>query len=310
MSLPAEQLGNLPSSPLFVQAAEDWYRKKVASGRWSEKVAKNVGRYVRSWKASLGARPVGEIQILEMELYEAQRAARKGRKGGAQIGAFSLNQERSYLRQFLRWARTHGWIAHDPTSCWEHREEVVQRKYVPLALEEERRLCRKAPRWLARIVTVGIATGLRLGTIRALRWSMVGRRQISVGWVTILTIPPQIMKTRKPHWTVLSHAALEAMGPAKKPGDAIFTIPSAPMVAYYFKRSVKAAGLDPACTFHDTRRTFVARLAACGTPMNVVMRLGGWKRPTTMLNHYCELQEEVALDAVEKIHRPQSRKKN
>jgi integrase len=299
MSLPAQKIERPSTSPLFLQAVDDWFRKKSSSGRWSEGVQDNVARFVRAWKESFGAKAVGDLQILEVEAHEARRASRK--KGG--ISASIMNQERAYLRQFLRWAKTHGWIDGDPTAAWEPREEVVQKKYVPLTLQEEQRLVRCCPRWLSRAIRFAIATGLRQGTIRKLLWSMVGARVVGGKRIPVIDIPARIMKTRKNHWIPLADEALDAMGRAGKPDSPIFFLKSKSAVCYWFKKAVKAAGIDPACSFHDTRRTFVARLAGEGTPMNLIMRLGAWRRPTTMLIHYTELQEEVALDALQKIHR-------
>ncbi len=298
MSLPARERRS-PSvpTPFILEAAEDWYQKKSGSGRWCPQVQENVRRYVKRWKPAFGSKPVGELQVLDVELYESERA-----KTG--VAASTLNQERTYLRQFCRWARSHGWLEEDPTMNWEHREEVVRKKYCPLSIREERRLLPKMPRWLARASKFAIATGLREGTIRAVLWRMAELRRVRRGLrVWILTIPGGIMKTRKDFWIPLSEEAQEAMGKAKRPEDHIFDLPTKTMVCYYFKRAVRAAGLDPACSFHDTRRTFVARLSAAGVPMNVIMRLGGWKRPTTMLTHYCELQEDVALAAARKVYR-------
>jgi len=299
--VPARQLESTPASPLFDIAVEDWLRKKAASGRWCPLVEGNARRYARAWKESFRGKRIGDLQILDVELHEARRAARKGQKG--LISNSSVNQERAFFRQFLKWCRTHNWLSSDPAAAWETREELVRRKYVPLTLDEEHRFVRKARKWLGLVVIFAISTGCRLGTIRALTWSMFSARVIRNQRVSMLLVPARVMKTRKDHTVVLCEEALAAMGKPGASEDPIFRLPSNSMVDYWFKKAARKAGIDPACTFHDTRRTFVARLAAENVPMNVVMKLGGWRRPTTMLTHYCELQEEVALAAVEKIHR-------
>lgn len=302
--LPAKKLDSASASPIFEIAVEDWLRKKASSGRWCPAVEGNARRYARAWKESFHGKCLGDLQLLDVELHETRRAARKGG-----VSNSAMNQERGFFRQFLKWCRTHGWLSHDPAAAWEPREELVEKKYVPLSLDEELRFVRKARRWLARVVVFAIATGCRLGTCRAVTWGMHTVRLIRGRKVHVLVIPARVMKTRKDHTVVLSEEALRVMGAPGGKEDPIFRLPSNSMVDYWFKKAARAAGIDPACTFHDTRRTFVARLAAVGTPMHVVMKLGGWRRPTTMLTHYCELGEDVALDAVEKIHRRRRRRK-
>lgn len=288
------------SAPNTGDAIRFWLDLKISSGKWCDLTRTNVSRMAGRWIELIGQKKLRSIEVHDIEILEKARSE-------SGIVETSMNQERAYLRQFFRWAHTHhGWMraTQDPAQNWKKRPEIVHRKYVALSQEDEGRFCSASIElkrdWLWRMVVLAIATNLRQGAIRRLTVGMVSR---DVDGFAFLNVPYTIIKTKQNRRIPLSPKALAAIGPLEgRQADEILIqgIPTGDgdtvksQICYWTKVAAKRAGIDKAFSFHDTRRTFVARLSRQNVPMHTIMILGGWKRSNTMLDHYCTIQEDEA----------------
>lgn len=89
----------------------------------------------------------------------------------------------------------------------------------------------------------------------------------------------------------------------KKSGDLIFPGPDGRRWkdAQQIRRMGDAcavAGIDPAASFHDLRRTYGARLAIKGTPMAVIAEALGHKDERVTRRHYAHLSPSYVADTV------------
>jgi integrase len=281
---------SMADPPTAGEAIDLWVEWKASSGDWVPGVQENVRRMSRRWLQAFGDKPVAAVDELDLERHEMARAS-------AGVAPSTMNQERAFLRSWCKYVRAHRWCKADwnPTVNWKRRLEVVRKKYVPIPADAEARIRQEAEGlqvgWVWRMITFAITTNLRRGAIMALKVGMVS----SDADGSYLNAPAAIIKNKKALRIPLSPRAVDAMGPleGRRPEESLFRAPQKKsQLSYWVKRVMHLAGLDPSCSFHDTRRTFVQRLSRERVPMNVIMKLGGWKRPNTMLEHYCDLAEE------------------
>lgn len=251
-------------------ALERWLRTRLPDV--SEAYGRDLRRYVRYWLKAWGeSRPVSDLSSLEVEDYQLQRAKN--------VAATRLNCERYVLRQFCRWARGHGLTSAQPEAGWPARRGGTKKTPRALSPEEEERLCQASPPWLSRYIRWAVATGLRAGTTRQLRW-----RHLEGGR---LRAPAPTMKARRPLDVPLSRKAREAAGPPGNPDSPVFPdLPNPCTLYYHFKRAAHRAGLPPEVTPHCLRATFVARLEAAGAPLSLTLQLGGWSSAGVVIRHY------------------------
>lgn len=260
----------------------------------SEKSQSHLLCMVTRWLRFFLTSPLGKVAAAEVKAYEDQLE-----EGGMSNAA--LNRERLFVRQFFRWAREHGWIDHDPSAGWGYRNEKVEREYAPLSRDAEGLLLYAAPTWLEHYIVFSICTGLRQGTIRQLTWRHV---KPMPGGEWFLEVPARLMKARRPLRMPLSGAACGALA-CGHPGSTqpLVKLPSEPTKIYReFKKAVAKAGINPATTPHDLRRTWVQRMNEAGATLQQTMALGGWSSPGTLLKHYfTPVQDDVARALLEKI---------
>lgn len=62
------------------------------------------------------------------------------------------------------------------------------------------------------------------------------------------------------------------------------------------------AGL-PQLKFHTLRKTGATILLDAGVPLQVVQRMGGWKKPDVLLRHYAAVSAEQRQRAVSVLDR-------
>jgi integrase len=279
-----------------VDALGQWFEAR--KGRWSFKVQEHVKHLLDGWAQAFGEVQIGSLSAAHVEPHELAR-------DNGKRSASALNQERTYLRMFLSWARNHGWVTTDPTANWAYRKYEVKRAYATISREEEERFVKAAPPWLARFVTVAVCTGLREGTLRQLTWDMViggGREHGGEGspcWV--LEIPGRIIKQKRPLRLPIAERARAALG-VRGAGLIFPELPSEAALYKAFKKWGAAAGINPVTSIHDLRRTWVERLTAANVPVQKIMRLGGWKTMGVILTHYYDkVPDQEALAAVETV---------
>ncbi len=151
-----------------------------------------------------------------------------------------------------------------------------------LTHEEATKLLKELPEHLKQITRFGLATGLRRTNITLLQWENIdlGRR---VAWVW-----PDEAKAKKAISIPLNDAAVavlqEQLG---KDPVFVFTYRGTPL--YH----VKTRAWDSACEragvsgidFHTIRHTWASWHVMAGTPLDVLMKLGGWSSMTMVLRY-------------------------
>lgn len=255
---------------LVQEALELWLNHK--SKQWSEKTRREVERYVEVWSQSIGIAAPENFTTAFVAQFSSDLPWRGATK----------NKARMFFRGFCRWAVAHGYLLNNPAVGWERAREVNRKKYVVLSKEEVGRLVAvlediSPP--VARLVKWAAYTGLRFGTLV----------QLKQEWIRngVLEVPADAVKTRRPNRIPL-HAELVNKQTCAGAGDDL----DLPEFLDYqhanraFREGIKKAGLDPATTFHDLRRTFVAWMMEAGAPQAVIMRLGGWSSPLTLQRCY------------------------
>lgn len=278
-----------------------WFH--LSHDRWSTRHAEHVWRLAQGWISTFGHRPPSELTVTDLEQHELSRAP--GRSASA------LNQERSYLLSFLRYCGAHGVLGHrEPASLlatWRRRRPQVVRQYRTLPREAQDHFLLALPENVQTPVQLALYTGLRWGTLRRLTFSHF---QEDFG----LRIPRGVQKNFDEIQLPLPPALRELIQQCRRPHDhqgraheryhqhRIFPhLPPANRLWDLFRRASAACDLDPPVTPHDLRRTFVARAAAAGVPLEVVQLLGGWRSRSVLLDHYyprlTPAQARAALDA-------------
>jgi integrase len=228
----------------------------------------------------------------------------------------TLRREVAYLRAFFKWCIAHEFCGTNPATSLPSYPSVATRESHALRGPEIARLlagCRDAytvrverdgvvwaveqrpPAWLYPVVLTAVRTLLRMGAILSLRWSDVDLER------RVISIQARNQKNRKFHTVPIAedlHAWL--LDHTRGPEDLVH--PDAPdRVAVWraYKRVVDRLGLD--ATFHDLRRTGATWLLEQGVPVPVVQRLGGWTRPTVLLEYYARVHDDSLRQAAERL---------
>jgi integrase len=271
----------------FDEAVGMWIEKKSRS--WTSTTTGFVRHLADNWKRIFGEKEVAEIRVMDVERLELERD--NGQRSGS-----ALNQERTYLRSFFKWAKANSiGPGQEPTQTWALKKATVKRKYAEVSVEDEDRLIEAASPRIKRFIRLAVRTGLREGTIRRLTWEMVGPT-----WV--LQIPASIMKAKEEHRMPLMPEVIRELGP-RGAGLLLPELPPAHKVWKLFKEATKKAAMDPATSPHDLRRSWVSRLSRANVPAQVVQKLGGWKTMGVLLAHYCmPIPDDQARSIFEKAN--------
>jgi integrase len=166
---------------------------------------------------------------------------------------------------------------------------------------------------------VALGTGLRLGELRALRWSDVDReRRVICVERTYSRRELRRPKTEAGIRSVplfasvdqaLRHLAARAVERGHyAPDELVFaTIHGTPLHESNFNRrvwrpSLERAGLtDAGYRFHDLRHTCVSRLVAAGADVKLVQAVAGHASPMITLSRYSHLLDARVSEAADRF---------
>ncbi|MGH7642841.1 MAG: tyrosine-type recombinase/integrase [Candidatus Dormibacteria bacterium] len=182
---------------------------------------------------------------------------------------------------------------------------------------------------MARLVTVALFTGLRLGEELALRWGdvdldagvlTVRRSLLRLGGAftvgepksatsrRVVALPPQAVAALSEERAAQAEVRLAA-GKSWRPGfgELVFSGPAGeplvgPTVSQRFQRHLRTAGL-PHLRFHDLRAAHGALLLASGTDISVVSRRLGHSSVALTSRHYGGVAEALQRDAADRLGR-------
>lgn len=167
-----------------------------------------------------------------------------------------------------------------------------------LSVEEEERLLKVSPKWLADIIIFAINTGLRQGEILNLKWSQIDMDRRTL---TIYEQKNRSVDTLPLNKTVMD-LLNEKMALKKDLAEHVFCNKSLKPVLFRnliraYKNAIKRAGIDD-LRFHDLRHTFATRLVQNGVGIYEVQKLGRWKS-ITMVQRYAHHYPESLRAAIE-----------
>lgn len=218
------------------------------------------------------------------------------------VKAGTVNRHLAVVSAVLRYAARRGWVT-SPPPVPRMKEPKGRLRFLSHA--EARNLIdhlRARPRseHTADMAEFTLATGLREANVTGLRWDRVDMERRRA-WV-----PAEESKSGKPIRVPLSDLALSILERRSGGHDLwVFTYRGVRIRkagSDGFKSAVRACGLK-GVTWHTLRHTWASWHAMAGTPLQVIMELGGWSSMQMVLR-YAHLAPdhlaEFAGNAVEK----------
>lgn len=215
------------------------------------------------------------------------------------VSPTTLNRYYSTISAVLNVARSMGWITVVP--AWERAPEQPRVEF--LEPDEWKRLRDELPAHLRILAEFSILTGLRQSTVTHLEWAHVDMAR------RILILPGSALKNGEPLGVPLASAALDILQRQQGAHERwVFpytigrrTAPVAQPAGLAWRKALVRAGLPRSLRWHSLRSTFVVWHLRAGTPLDVVMRLGGWKRLDVLLRHYAHFAPEQGRPYVDNV---------
>jgi integrase len=318
----ADARGEKPQRDMLLHEAIDgWLSLK--KGTMTQRGLEGYGCHVKAWKAFFSSTAnVRDVEPRDVERYFLHR--------GREVSNMTLNKERVTLRAFFRWTAQHGLKDDMDPLRTTPRFKEQRRAIRALSPEEQARLLKACaerysvtvvarrnaggregkkrtekestweqnhapPPWVAPVVRIALASGLRLGNIETLAWNDVdfARREIRIA--------PQRMKARREFVLPLDQATVDFLAQLKGSATSTRVFPGIDRRALQrsFERAAERAGLAP-LRFHDLRATFISTLRRSGVDVEIAARLAGHADVTTTLRFYREIREEELRGAMER----------
>jgi integrase len=250
-----------------------------------------------------GARPLAEIRAEEIERYKAGKLA-------SGLSRKTINNHLAVLSRLFKLALEWEVLLRAPRF---KLLATLEPEFDFLDFEDGASLVDGAePVWRG-IILFGLRTGLRLGELRALRFSDVslpGRKLVvrRAAWNGTVGSP----KGGRPREVPLSEEVLSLLRAMPRPASAselVFGHPSGRMYSrnemkWPLWRACKAAGLRK-IGWHVLRHTFASQLVMRGVPLKAVQELLGHRDIRTTMR-YAHLSPQSRREAVEKLSAPWS----
>ena len=244
--------------------------------RWT--LAEPNGKVNGHLMRALGDRPAGEITTAEI-------AALLDAVADSGVTPRTVNARRATLLAIFNYGRKHAGLQDNPVHGVDKRRERQQPPLATYSVAEVERLagaCEKSQD--AEVVRAAAYTGLRMGELRALRWSDVGEDVLTVsralsagvesgtkgGRVRYVPLVPQAkaafdrLRDRRDFTGANELAFCNYLGRTL----------DASALRRRFKCARDAAGLRP-LRFHDLRHTYGSLLAAAGVPVTDIQAAMG-----------------------------------
>jgi integrase len=209
--------------------------------------------------------------VLE-QLVRLRATEKAGNKHGKRpLQPATVNRYIATISAVLNYAHEREWIASVPRIG---KLPEGDKRIRFLTQIEARRLLSKLPSHLAPMVEISLATGLRQANVTHLRWDQLDMRR-RVAW-----IHPDQAKGRSAIAVPLSPAALTVLRKQLgKHEEWVFPYRGRPII-----QPANTAWLDALeksklqnFRWHDLRHTWASWHVQNGTPLPVLMELGGWK---------------------------------
>ena len=232
----------------------------------------------------IGSLPIDRIHMGSMQTWVTER-----RRGGASIG--TINHGLQVVRRILNLASGE-WV--DQTGLtWLHAAPKIKllpntdkRKPYPLSWEEQDRLIRGLPSYLAEMALFAVNTGCRDAEICGLRWEWeVGVPELGT---SVFIVPGARVKNGEERLVVLNRIAQSIVAARRGVHSThVFALkgrPIAYMLNSAWKRTRDKIGL-PNFRVHDLKHTFGRRLRSAGVSFEDRQDLLG-HRSSRITTHY------------------------
>lgn len=247
--------------------------------------------YLRRMRPFFGCRKLSEITPLLIEDYMGQRLS-------TGIKKCSVNRELSCLRKIFNVAIDWNLASENPVRRIKFLPENDSFRERVLTAEEEIALLEACPSYLASIIRVALASGMRKGEILCLKWE---NACIEKGEIRI--VESKSGRGRKIPINSALFTLLKALKSRNGQGEYVFINPLTGNPYTDLKRSFTSA-----CTkagikdlrFHDLRHTFASRLVKKGVDLILVKDLLGHSSVVTT-QRYTHSRAEEKQRAVETL---------
>lgn len=263
----------------------------IANNKESEKASKRtaIERYL---KPELGSLFLDEIKPAHIAELAAKLHRMEKSRGEGTLGAKSVKNILQTLRKCLRWAEDMEWLEKAPKMKMPRVDEDEIRFLEDVELAALLQVAEAEPLWFAAAVLAADA-GLRLGELRALRWTdyneVTGKLVLSRSrWRNI----EAGTKSRKPRTVAVTKrlkAALHAIRGTKLRGPYVLSKADGnPYGAEHMfetmERLARTAKLTE-CGWHTLRHTFITRLAMRGAPARTIQEIAGHASIATTMRY-------------------------
>lgn len=165
------------------------------------------------------------------------------------------------------------------------------------------------------LAIVACATGMRRGEVARMQWAHVDERRATC------YVPASGAKNRQARVVPLNADALAILAKWREPRGKVDPFGPHPTFVFYFRRrapiarlttrafhrAATAAGL-PGFTFHKLRHTWASWQVQSGTPLKILMELGGWNSYEMVIRyahlapgHLAQYADRSLLDPAQKV---------
>jgi integrase len=281
------KLGERPPRT-FDEAADRYLQEQARAGRRSLHKMRRHRRWLGHWLDAL------ELEAIGPEIIEAltERRIAEG------VAPATVNRLLAQLRGTLRAAHRWGWLSAAPAITLLPESEGRVRYLTP---DEAARLLGELPPHLRAMARFTLATGLRESNVRGLEWHEVDlERRLAV-------IPAAKAKNKRALSVPLNaEAVLVIRAQLGRHPRFVFTYRGRPLRRCLsgrgWRHALERAGIAD-FRWHDLRHTWASWHVMGGTPLHVLMQLGGWSSYPMVLR-YAHLSPEHLAEAADRLARP------
>lgn len=264
----------------WVEACSRWLKEHESLKSYGE-----AERHLKWWSKEFAKRNVIYLDEVDPDVVkdiredEAQRVTCRGKI----ISPTTINRKIGHLRAVINAAaREYRWI--DIAPLFRKAGDEVERVRF-LRPDELKRLINALPTPYNDMAMFSVATGLRQGNVRKLKWAY-----LSPG-LEVATIEGKLMKNGEALSIPLNQTAREIIRRyAGRHDEFVFCKNGKPiqeLPSKLWKRTLKLAGLSD-FRWHDLRHCWASYARQNGMTLDVLQELGGWKSQQ-MVRRYAHL---------------------
>jgi integrase len=286
-------------------------RRHTVLDAWKAYVATRAtppdARELAIWRSfiepKLGARDVADLSVHELEQWLAAQVTthgtgRKRSPGGDAKDALrrardTANRRLNLLKAVLNSSyRKDLVISADAWRKVRAFQRVDRPRTVTLTAAQARTLLAKLDEPLRSLARGALATGMRLGELQALRASDVEATRVRI----------RHGKSGE-RWVPLNDEGAKFFAErvaGRSPDALVFEPVSRMSVARGMRAGCSSAGIRPAATFHDLRRTWGSLMLNAGVPIEVVQEVLGHADARMTRRTYSHLLQQTVREAIEK----------